>query len=131
MARRIISPIVAIGVWIALAVIINTGLRAMWPDYAAVEQAMAFTLPMMLARLLLGALSSLGAGAVAAWIARGNVKAVVSVGALLTVFFIPVHYNLLDKFPLWYHAVFLISLFPLTLAGAYLSGNANRAAPAA
>ena len=66
-----------------------------------------------------------------AGIARGNGKAVMGVGILLTLLFIPIHYNLWDKFPLWYHAAFLISIFPLTLAGAYLSGSANRAAPIA
>ena len=117
--------------WFVVATIGNLVIRLSWAEYVAVEAAMAFTLPMMLARLLLGAVASLCAGAVAAWIARGNVKAVMSLGVLLTVFFIPVHYNLWDKFPLWYHAVFVISLFPLTLAGAYLSRNANRAAPTA
>jgi hypothetical protein len=117
--------------WFVVATIGNLVIRLSWPDYVAVEAAMTFTLPMMLARLLLGAVASLAAGALAAWIARGNVKAVVSVGVLLTLLFIPIHYNLWDKFPLWYHAAFLISLFPLTLAGAYLSGRGNRTAPTA
>jgi hypothetical protein len=86
---------------------------------------MAFTLPMMLARLLIGAVASLAAGALAAWIARGNGKAVMGVGVLLTFLFIPIHYKLWDTFPLWYHATFLISLFPLTLLGAFVISRAR------
>jgi hypothetical protein len=117
--------------WFVVATIGNLVIRLSWPDYVAVEAAMAFTLPMMLVRLLLGAVASLAAGALAAWIARGNGRAVMAVGILLTALFIPIHYKLWDTFPLWYHAVFLISLFPLTLAGAYQSRNASHAAPTA
>ena len=129
---RIIAGIVCgIVAWFIVATIGNLVIRLSWPDYVAVETSMAFTLPMLLARLLVGAVASLAAGALVGWIARGNRKAVMGVGILLTLLFIPIHYNLWDKFPLWYHAAFLISIFPLTLAGAYLSASANRAAPIA
>ena len=129
---RIIAGIVCgFAAWFIVATIGNLVIRLSWPDYVTVEAAMAFTLPMMLARLLAGAVASLAAGALVAWIARGNGKAVMSVGVLLTLLFIPIHYNLWDRFPLWYHAAFLISLFPLTLAGAYLSDLGSRTAPTA
>ena len=131
MIRIIAGIMCGIVAWFIVATIGNLVIRLSWPDYVAVEAAMAFTLPMMLVRLLLGAIASLAAGAVASWIARGSGKAVMGVGILLTLLFMPIHYNLWDKFPLWYHAAFLISIFPLTLAGAYLSGSANRAAPIA
>ena len=41
-------------------------------------------------------------------------------GGVLTALFIPVHYRLWDNFPLWYHLLFLASLFPLTVLGALL-----------
>ena len=127
---RIIAGIVCgIVAWFIVATIGNLVIRLSWPDYVAVETSMAFTLPMLLARLLVGAVASLAAGALVGWIARASGKAVMGVGILLTLLFIPIHYNLWDKFPLWYHAAFLISIFPLTLAGAYLSASANRAAP--
>ena len=129
---RIIAGIVCgLVAWFIVATIGNLVIRLSWPDYVAVETSMAFTLPMMLARLLVGAVASLVAGALTGWIARGNRKAVMGVGILLTLLFIPIHYNLWDYFPLWYHAAFLISIFPLTLAGAYLPGSASRAAPTA
>jgi len=131
MIRIIASIVCGVVAWFIVATIGNLVIRLSWPDYVAVETSMAFTLPMMLARLLVSAVASLAAGALTAWIARGNRKAVMGVGIVLTLLFIPIHYNLWDKFPLWYHAAFLISIFPLTLAGAYLSGSANRAAPIA
>ena len=72
---------------------------------------------MMIARLLLGALSSLCAGSALVQIAKGKVGAQRILGGLLTVLFIPVHYGLWDRFPLWCHAIFLAFLFPLTLLG--------------
>jgi hypothetical protein len=38
----------------------------------------------------------------------------------MLVFFLPVHYRLLSKFPIWYHAVFLGTLVPLTILGGVL-----------
>ena len=38
-------------------------------------------------------------------------------GVLLLVAFIPQHVMLWDKFPLWYHLTFLLSLVPLTYLG--------------
>ena len=62
--------------WVVVATMGNLVLRAAWPRYAEVEVAMNFTLAMLLLRLLLGAVSSLCAGFVAAWIAKGNGAAV-------------------------------------------------------
>jgi hypothetical protein len=115
--------------WFVVGTIGNLAIRLSWPDYVAVEASMAFTLPMMLARLVLGAIASLCAGAAVAWIARGNGKAIMGVGILLTVLFIPIHYNLWDKFPIWYHLIFLLSLFPAPLLGASLLGRRSRVAP--
>lgn len=78
---------------------------------------MNFTLTMLLLRLLLGAVSSFGAGFVAAWIAQRNVAVRILAGVLL-VLFLPVHYTLWDKFPAWYHVTFLLSLVLATLLGA-------------
>jgi hypothetical protein len=43
--------------------------------------------------------------------------------ALLLLLFLPVHYGLWDRFPLWYHVLFLASLVPLTLLGASLKAK--------
>ena len=87
---------------------------------------MTFTLSMMFARLLLGAASSIAGGAVTAWIVRGNRRAPWILGVVLVAVFIPVHVGPWDKFPLWYHATFLVSLLPLTLPGASLFARNRR-----
>lgn len=104
--------------WVVVATVGNRVLRAAWPGYAAVEVAMKFTLAMLLLRLLLGALSSLCAGFFAAWIAKGNRVAVTVLAGLLLVAFIPVHYTLWERFPVWYHLTFLLSLVVATVLGA-------------
>jgi hypothetical protein len=115
---RTIGGIVAgLVAWTAVATVLNLALRLAWPEYQAVEKAMAFTLGMMLARLALGALCTLSAGFAAALLSR---KAVIWVAGLLLVIFVPVHYSLWDRFPAWYHLTFLISLPLLTLAGGAL-----------
>jgi hypothetical protein len=120
MLRTVAGIVAGLIVWFVVATIVNLAFRALWPGYAEVEGAMRFTLAMMFARLLLGALSSLCAGFSVAWITKGNGKAAKILGVLLTAMFVPVHYGLWDKFPLWYHLAFLVSLFPLTLLGARL-----------
>jgi hypothetical protein len=128
MIRNIAAVAGGLIAWFVVATIGNLGIRLSWPDYVAVEKAMAFTLPMLLSRLAVGALASLCAGALTAWIARANGSAVKGLGILLTVLFIPIHYNLWDKFPLWYHGAFLVSLFPLTMLGAFLFAHGRQPA---
>ena len=68
----------------------------------------------------IGAVSSLGAGFVAAWITNRNGLATKALAAILLVLFIPLHYSIWDRFPAWYHLVFLGSLVLVTLLGATL-----------
>lgn len=95
--------------WAVLATIINLGLRHGWPAYATVEKSMLFTPPMLVARLTMSAVASLASGFLAARIAPGRPSALISGGVLLLLF-LPVHYTLWAKFPLWYHLTFLASL---------------------
>ena len=101
--------------WAVAATLLNLALRHSWPDYAAVEKQMDFTLLMMIARLIIGALASLAAGLAAAWISRRNAIATWIVVATMLAAFLPVHISLWAKFPAWYHLVFFASLafFPL------------------
>ena len=75
MARDILGVIAGLAVWIAIAVVAGLIMRSAWPEYASVADAMTFTLPMMFARLSIGALATLGAGWVAAVIARRSMLA--------------------------------------------------------
>jgi hypothetical protein len=118
MKRWVASVLVGLVAWICVATAVNFVLRVSWPDYAAVEKSMIFTLDMQVARLLTGAFASLCAGFTAAAIAKGSGTPVMALAVVLVLLFIPVHYALWDRFPIWYHLVFLASLIPATLFGA-------------
>jgi hypothetical protein len=124
MARKAIGIVAGLITWFVVATIGNLLLRALMPGYAEAEIAMRFTLAMMFARLFLGALSSACSGFAVAWISKGSVRAAMVLGVLLTALFIPVHYGLWDKFPPWYHLLFLASLFLLVVLGALLYARA-------
>jgi hypothetical protein len=117
--------LVGLVAWFCVATMVNLALRVSWPDYAAAEKLMVFTLGMQVARLLTGALASLGAGFAAVVVAKGSATPVRVLAVLLLLLFIPVHYALWDKFPIWYHVVFLASLIPVTLLGG--AGKTNSA----
>ena len=122
------AVIAALVTWFFVATVLNLALRAWWPHYHEAETAFNFTLAMKLARLVLGAISSLAAGFVAAWIGRVRMRAAVLTGIVLLGLFIPGHYRIWDKFPVWYHLTFLVSLLPLTLLGAALNRRTCRKA---
>ena len=64
-------------------------------------------------------------GLAVARVTKGNGTAAKILGIVVTAIFIPVHYGLWDKFPVWYHAIFIASLFPFTLLGAKLLRRRN------
>jgi len=120
MSKSFVAVVVALIVWFVAATLGNLVLRAALPGYAQVEVAMAFTLAMLFARLALGLVSSLVAGLVCAAIAPvGSPAAKISAG-LLVALFLPVHYGLWARFPIWYHLFFVGSLAPMVLLGAAL-----------
>jgi len=126
MIKTIAGIVGGLFVWIIVATIVNLLFRVSWAGYAEAEVSMSFTLAMMAARLLLGALSSLCAGLAVARVTKGNGTAAKILGIVVTAIFVPVHYGLWDKFPVWYHAIFIASLFPFTLLGAKLLRRRNR-----
>jgi hypothetical protein len=118
--RHIGAAIAAVVTWFFVATVLNLALRAWWPYYHESELAFNFTFAMKVARLVLGAISSVGAGFVAAWIGKGRMSPATLTGIVLLGLFIPGHYRIWSKFPVWYHLTFLLSLLPLTLLGAAL-----------
>ena len=120
MLRTIAAIVVAVISWLVIATILNLALRLTWHDYAQVETAMKFTLAMLLARLALGIVSSLGAGFVVAWISHSRRVAALCLVGLLLLVFLPEHYLLWQRFPIWYHTVFFASLVIIPLLGAKL-----------
>jgi hypothetical protein len=129
MARDILGVITGLAVWIAVASVAGMAMRSAWPEYASVADAMTFTLPMMFARLTIGALATVGAGWVAAVIARRSRLASMTAGLLLVVVFVPQHLMLWEKFPVWYHLTFLVSLVPLAYLGGQIRARRQDAVP--
>ena len=119
--KIVLGVLIGFVVWFVVATVGNLIIRGMVPGYTEAEPATRFTLPMLFARLGLGAVSSVAAGLVCALSVRSAPSAVVFFAVALVLFFIPVHYSLWVPFPLWYHAAFLLSLAPLVWFGAKLS----------
>lgn len=124
MLRSILAVIVAIITWFIAATIGNWIIRLAVPGYTAVEVALTFTLTMMACRLLLGLVASLIAGFVCAAVAGGSRLTPKVAAAIMVILFLPVHYMLWNKFPIWYHLFFLITLAPAMLIGASLKRRA-------
>jgi hypothetical protein len=120
MARKALGVIAGLVVWIAVTTVAGVIIRAAWPAYASVADAMTFTLPMMIARLGIGAVATVAAGWLAATITRRSKLATLLPGVVLLAGFIPQHIMLWEKFPVWYHLTFLLSLVPLAFLGGKL-----------
>ena len=129
MIRKVAGVASGLVVWFVVATAANLLLRVALPDYAEAEKSLSFTLAMLLARLVVGALSSVCAGFATAWITKSRGMAVTVLGIVLTALFIPIHYGLWDRFPVWYHLSFLVSLLPFTLLGTRLKAQPDPASP--
>ena len=129
MKRSILAVVAGLTVWMLVATLLNFGLRAGLAGYTQAEPTMTFTLGMKVARLILGALASLAAGAAAGLIAPLKTGPRWVLGAILLAFFIPVHIQLWAKFPVWYHLVFLGTLLPLVTVGAAFTRTRLRTSP--
>ena len=121
MKRTIVALVAGLALWAVVATLLNLGLRAGLAGYALAEPTMNFTLGMKVARLILGALASLTAGAAAGLIAPSRRSLPWVLGAVVLAAFIPVHIQLWAKFPVWYHLIFLVTLVPLVGLGAALT----------
>jgi hypothetical protein len=111
--------IFALIVWFVVATAVHRLMCVVWPAYAVASPLLNFTLPMKIARLSLGAVSTLIAGATARRLSAAHWVPVV-LGCALLVLFLPEHISLWNRLPVWYHLTFLLSLIPLTLLGARL-----------
>jgi hypothetical protein len=123
MWRKIGAVVAGLVAWFAIVSLMNRGLRLWLPGYVAAEPAMQFTLAMKIARLSMAAVTSLAAGAIVRWVAPSSRWAPWIVGLVLLAVFLPFHYQLWDKFPIWYHLTFLVPLAPLVALGASLGGT--------
>ncbi|MGH8262073.1 MAG: hypothetical protein ACRETU_06555 [Steroidobacterales bacterium] len=120
MKRTLLGIVAGIAAWLVIVTLLNLILRAALPGYHEAEATLAFTLAMKLARLAEAAVACLAAGHTAAWVAQGNQNAPRVVGVVLLALFVPMHIQLWNKFPVWYHLTFLISLLLMTVLGGVL-----------
>jgi len=120
MKRSILAFVAAFVTWLLVATVLNRALRIGLEGYAAAEPRMSFTLTMMVARLVIAAIASLAAGAVAGRIARAGSYTAWVFAAVLLALFIPEHIKLWQHFPVWYHLTFLVTLVPLVVVGSWL-----------
>jgi len=121
MWRTIASIVAGLLTWAVVVTILNLGLRAAIPGYHAAEASLQFSMAMKIGRLAEAALTSLAAGAVVGLVARSQRWAPWMVGIVVLALFLPVHFRLWDKFPVWYHLAFLVPLVPLVVIGARLA----------
>lgn len=133
MTRHIVGVVAGLVTWFVLASAGGFVMREGWPAYAQVAaslsfareaEAPAFTLLMLLARLLMGALATVGMGFVTARITPSTLVRLIP-GVLWLLFFIVEHVAVWDKFPVWYHLVYLLTFLPLTYAGNLLGGRSR------
>jgi hypothetical protein len=122
MWKLIGGTVLGAAAWLGVVTLLDVALRHNWHAYGAVEKAMIFTVPMMIARLSESAVSSMFAGFIAAEIDRDG-RAPLAAGTVLLLLFAPGHYLLWTRFPVWYHLTFLVSLPLLSMIGGRLRGT--------
>ncbi len=103
--------------------------RLVWPAYAKVEIERVFTLDMLLSRLAVGALATVAFGVAMGWIVRGDMKLIGLVLLAWLLFSVVDHIIVWNDFPIWYHLVYLLYIIPLSLLGAKLMRERNKAGP--
>jgi hypothetical protein len=125
MLRAVASVVGGLFAWVVVVTLLNFVLRAILPGYHAAEATLQFTLAMKVGRLIIAGLTSLVAGAVVHLIAPARRWAPWAVGLILLALFVPEHVKLWNRFPLWYHLTFLVTLAPLVALGALLIPKNN------
>lgn len=128
MIKITINIVLGLIVWLLSAAIGNQALRASILGYAEVESTMAFTLTMLWLRLLIGLFASLLAGGITGY-ASPAARSGLTLGSTFLILFGANHYVLWDKFPIWFHMVFLLSLIPATFLGSHFGSRFRRLRP--
>lgn len=116
--------------WKAVATLATLLGRVIWPAYAAVEVQRVFTLDMLMIRLAVGAVATLAFGAVAAWVARGEQKAISLIIAAWLAYSVIDHVTVWSDFPVWYHLAYLAYVVPLAWLGSRLTTRRSVTSPA-
>jgi hypothetical protein len=125
MLRNGLGVVAGVLGWLALITAGGLLIRALWPAYADAEPTMSFDIAMKVARLALSSVALVLAALVAVKVARNSRAVALVLGLVLLAAFIPIHYQLWSKFPVWYHLTFLASLIALPLLTYTLVGKSR------
>ncbi len=125
MKRSILACLAGLLTWMVVVTLINRVLRLSLPNYTAAEHTLQFTLIMKWARLVMAVITSIAAGAVTRWVAPSSRWTPWILGAVVLAMFLPAHVSLWNKFPVWYHLTFLLTIIPAVLLGALLPPRPN------
>lgn len=71
----------------------------------------------MLIRLVISIVASLMSGFIASFVALGNARSTLALGIVLLIVGVAVQAMLWNVQPIWFHAIFLILLVPMTIIG--------------
>ncbi len=112
----IISGFVA---WVTVGFLGLVALKLSWPEYASAIETFSFSTPMLLARLVVGVLSSFAAGWAAYFISKMS-KSVWVLAVLLLAYASYMHFFVIwDNFPGWFHFSYILPLLPLIIFGGH------------
>jgi hypothetical protein len=120
---RVIGSIVAgWAVFLLLGWLSNLLVLQFWPAYSAVFPERAFTLPMQLMRLAIGAALVIAAGWTVSALSRQNRPALLwcAITALIATVWVHLHEPTWSHYPVWYHFVSFCIPVPFALCGAWL-----------
>ena len=126
MLRVAMGVVAGLVAWVLIVTVLNWGLRLGLPGYLEAEPVMVFTLSMKIARLTIAVITSIATGALVQAIAPASRWAAWIVGLVLLALFVPEHLHLWEKFPIWYHLTFLITLAPLVVLGSRIGLQMKR-----
>jgi hypothetical protein len=120
MKRSVLACLAGFLTWVVVVTVINRVLRFTLPGYTSAEHTLAFTFAMKWARLLMSIVTCLAAGALTRWVSPTARWAPWIVGGAVLAVFLPAHVSIWDRFPVWYHLTFLLTILPSVLLGALL-----------
>ena len=95
--------------------------RAGWPAYVQAEPTRAYTLAMLLVRLVGGSMATLAGGAMAVWADRGARQTALIFGVLLLTVSVAWHIRIWDQYPAWYHLGWFACIVVCSVAGGKLA----------
>ena len=117
MLGRIGAILAGLVVFTALEFLASHAASASWPAYALAAPTRAYTLDMLLVRLMAGALAAVASGAVASRVARLDQQASLWFGFVLLLLSVIYHYFIWDQYPVWYHLCWFALIVPFAVLG--------------